>query len=43
MIRRTTQNTKIEQKDGINDSNGADTAGGTASGILILMPLLSIN
>ena len=33
----------ITTNDGIIDSNGAETAGGTAAGILILIPLLSIN
>ena len=32
----------MTRKDGITDSNGPETAGGTAAGILILIPLPSI-
>ena len=39
MTKRNTQNTIIANNEGIIDSNGALTAGGTEAGILILIPL----
>ncbi len=42
MMSRMTQIVVMTRKDGITDSNGPETAGGTAAGILILIPLPSI-